>query len=442
MKDKKQSILSCAGWFLVTTLRLLSYSLYATVRGIVQPVTEVARQIGTCNGEILRSEIEQLKELLQLAGALFLHLCATIGSLFTEKGKRREHAVHAIQLAAYLLVTLGMSLVTAVLIPCMVVSLFIRICILSFRLSRAKPGDVKETAGKPMHTNIMMRLACMMLIGTTLTSSIVSSTFAKYTSKGKWGDSARIAKWGVGITSSGLLFPEDALQPGREGSAEFDLAGTPEVAVEISAEIKAQDIYLNEGTYAVMTPAEEEDLEVLAEKGYLYEKNKDGSYVQVGADDIDGDSTYYRASEDVTVDKDYYPVEYTLTSSSGGITSDGATKATEIAEILDKAINKSGTSTYDADTDLADAVGLTGETLSWEWKDNSDDEVRQAKDTILQGMISAADGDSDEYEVVRKDEDTYEAVTYQEDSTVTVGKETVASLETDFSIEIEVTQVD
>ena len=52
-----------------------------------------------------------------------------------------------------------------------------------------------------MKKNKMMRLASILLVCVLLTTSVISGTFAKYTSSATGSDTARVAKWGWGDTT-------------------------------------------------------------------------------------------------------------------------------------------------------------------------------------------------------------------------------------------------
>lgn len=60
-----------------------------------------------------------------------------------------------------------------------------------------------------MKKNQMCRLASVLLILVLLTTSIVGSTFAKYTTEGSASDTARVAKWGVEVTATGTAFAKE-----------------------------------------------------------------------------------------------------------------------------------------------------------------------------------------------------------------------------------------
>ena len=105
-----------------------------------------------------------------------------------------------------------------------------------------------------MKKNKMMRAASALMVATLLTTSVISGTFAKYTTKAEGGDIARVATWGFTQTTIELddLFKNaydsttnptvessvnsvDLIAPGTTGSAEFGFTyegsvSAPEVA--------------------------------------------------------------------------------------------------------------------------------------------------------------------------------------------------------------------
>ena len=122
-----------------------------------------------------------------------------------------------------------------------------------------------------MKKNRMMRLASILMIAVLMTTCTISGTFAKYVTEASAGDSARVAKWGVGITATGTTFSEaydtddsaatvvssnwdvgvDASEdkvvaPGTSGTfATVAISGTPEVKVDLTADV---DIELSNWT--------------------------------------------------------------------------------------------------------------------------------------------------------------------------------------------------
>lgn len=113
-----------------------------------------------------------------------------------------------------------------------------------------------------MRKNKMMRTAAVLGVATMLTASVLSGTFAKYTTTAEGTDSARVAKWGfegtntitldnlfsdaystegttakhgtTGNTVNSAEADKDIIAPGTAGSAQFgftyDKANAPEVA--------------------------------------------------------------------------------------------------------------------------------------------------------------------------------------------------------------------
>ena len=91
-----------------------------------------------------------------------------------------------------------------------------------------------------MRKNRMMRLASVLLVCVLLTTSVISGTFAKYTSEAKVDDKARVAYWGFGraATIALDLFDDvygqtvdsadgaNVIAPGTEKEATFGFAYT------------------------------------------------------------------------------------------------------------------------------------------------------------------------------------------------------------------------
>lgn len=106
-----------------------------------------------------------------------------------------------------------------------------------------------------MKKNRMMRVASALLVAVLLTTCAISGTFAKYTTSGSAGDSARVAEWGVAVvatadnifdtayeTTDGVYTGmsvdagiDDVVAPGttKANLTDLKLTGTPEVAVRV-----------------------------------------------------------------------------------------------------------------------------------------------------------------------------------------------------------------
>lgn len=113
-----------------------------------------------------------------------------------------------------------------------------------------------------MKKNRMMRLASMLLVAVLLTTSTISGTFAKYVTTDGASDTARVAKWGVTIKTTGKMFGDaykdgvvnftadeevdtirvqadtegtNVVAPGTNGTlAAYDIEGKPEVDTEVT----------------------------------------------------------------------------------------------------------------------------------------------------------------------------------------------------------------
>ena len=98
-----------------------------------------------------------------------------------------------------------------------------------------------------MKKNRMMRLASILLVCVLLTTSVISGTFAKYTTSVTANDTARVAYWGFNdstIENFAIFNAEDArifgngdglLAPGASGRATIDFVYTSNTTPEVNA---------------------------------------------------------------------------------------------------------------------------------------------------------------------------------------------------------------
>lgn len=116
-----------------------------------------------------------------------------------------------------------------------------------------------------MKKNRMMRLASILLVCVLLTTSVISGTFAKYTSTATGTDKARVAYWGFGLNSEVAfkdLFTDtythvdsqngdDVIAPGTSNCKTFKFAYTdndtegakaPEVAYDFTVSVEGSKI--------------------------------------------------------------------------------------------------------------------------------------------------------------------------------------------------------
>lgn len=113
-----------------------------------------------------------------------------------------------------------------------------------------------------MKKNRMMRLASILLVCVLLTTSVISGTFAKYTTSYTANDSARVAKWGFDQASLSFdLFANnydnsvesadgvDVIAPGTTKTATFTFVpatmAAPEVDYKITVDTNGSGIHYN-----------------------------------------------------------------------------------------------------------------------------------------------------------------------------------------------------
>ncbi len=350
-----------------------------------------------------------------------------------------------------------------------------------------------------MKKNKMLRMASAMMILVLLTTSIIGGTFAKYTTTGSAADSARVAKWGVTITTGGSLYSDayaktnslpaawtntpdtssvtvaaaaqadNIVAPGTKSYGEglsLGISGTPEVAVNVKTSITAEDIFLAKGKYGVLVSAGVSDghslntvMSTHTDAVYV-EGDTTGSYTKVNTDDtyVDG-KQYFILSNKADVDADYFPVKYALS----GQTEKTGLKAIEVAknlakavksDVFDAAVTNNCKVTYEdisadfaANTNLATAGPKLGnEKLTWEWKFNETGDSTDPADTILGNLIAAQKGTDVGYKVVSINDTAFTATALtigtDNDYTVKNGTAVVANLLTKVDITLTVTQID
>lgn len=363
-----------------------------------------------------------------------------------------------------------------------------------------------------MRKNRMMRTASGLLVAVLLTTSVISGTFAKYTTKGSVNDTARVAKFGVAIATSGSLYSDtyyanlvtasnvpapttwavnpdysngsgisvnadtantNIVAPGTESygnGLSFGVTGRPEVAVEIKTSITAEDIFLaKDYSYGVMVPAtvNADNFEGLVAGSKLYEKDSSDIFTQATSSSYDGLKDYYLLTDETgMVSDNYFPVEYDLRGSTTAAAATAQEIAKKIAQVVKSGANATTTNgiyktTYNnisevknantdlenANTDLGAGLALGEEILTWKWDfDGSGVGTNDAKDTILGDMIAARHAATTDYYVVAiNSTNVVKTVKYgtADDYTAIIDTNTVvANLNTQFNIELTVTQVD
>lgn len=340
-----------------------------------------------------------------------------------------------------------------------------------------------------MKKNVMMRLASFLLVAVLISTSAISGTYAKYTTQDSGSDSARVAKWGVELQVFGNLYGDtyknliveetatdltvqsvdktaDVVAPGtkNEEGFTFSLNGTPEVDSQVTAKIAYENIYLTAGEYGVMVDVASEvitaaNYDEFVDGADLYVKGATGFTQATG---WDASADYYTLEDYVNLGSIYYPVEYSLIGGDAEdtnynvLTSNLALPVNTlevISGLIGGRIGTAGTPVvadgrteivYTSDviptnTNLKQALHLGKESIKWTWDfcqldpecsgGNSACEHCKA-DTILGNLMAVKNGEP--INVVKLNGGVYAAPADVTDF----------NLETEFSIDITVTQVD
>lgn len=229
-----------------------------------------------------------------------------------------------------------------------------------------------------MRKNKMMRTASGLLVATLLTTSVISGTFAKYTTAATGTDSARVAKFGVDITANGGMFA-------KEYDKDDTSAGTITKSVIASGTTEANKDYVvapgtkGELAKATITGTPEVAVRVAYEPTLTLEGWK---------------------AED---DSAYCPIVFKVNNKTYGLTGMKDAAGTPVANesastaALETAVEnaiKAYSKDYAPNTDLS---GKTGEYIdvSWEWAFDKNDD---AKDTYL-GKLAADDNSTNDSKV-------------------------------------------
>lgn len=216
----------------------------------------------------------------------------------------------------------------------------------------------KRTDNKSKKSKTII-VAAIVLMLCLITTCVVGTTLAKYTTQGSGTDSAQVAKWGVKIEIQGdKLFSNeyknssdevtvkstsDVVAPGTSGSTTFSISGTPEVKLHL-------DFALTEVSDVVL-------------------KTGNGK---------------------VELSSDYYPIKFKL-EKSGKTTAIAENKT--LAEMVD--VLNGLDEDYAVNSDLAATY-----TLSWEWAfDGANDDADTLLGDIIAGVTTGVTADTYNTEV-------------------------------------------
>ena len=230
-----------------------------------------------------------------------------------------------------------------------------------------------------MRKNKMMRTASGILVATLLTTSVISGTFAKYTTAAFGTDSARVAKFGVTITTTGDMF-KDAYATDDTGVATVGI-----ITKSVITSGAAGDAVVAPGTKGTLTKATIKGKPEVAVR-VAYEPKLT--------------LTGWKAVDNTNNTTEYCPIvfkvngeTYGLTGmkdAAGNVVTNASNSIEELKTDVEGAI-KAYSKNYEPNTDLS---GKTNEYIdvSWEWAFDKNDDV---KDTYLGDCAADADASND-----------------------------------------------
>jgi len=204
-----------------------------------------------------------------------------------------------------------------------------------------------------MKKNVMMRAASALLVAVLLTTCAISGTFAKYTTAATGSDSARVAMFGVEITSTGSMFSKNYF-------AADDATNGNKVATEAKGSVDSSN---DDNILAPGTKGEMASISITGTPEVKVQVTYQGTVTLNG-------KWLAKLSADATDESYYCPLKVTV----GATTLNGLDYASEaeFKAAIEGEINKAAnTKTYDALTDLSAQDNALA--ISWEWEFTGND---------------------------------------------------------------------
>ena len=220
-----------------------------------------------------------------------------------------------------------------------------------------------------LKNNRTMRAAVFLLALVLITSCFVGGTFAKYVTKGKGSDTARVAKFGVNIVAAGGMFSKTY----AKDDTSFTLADNTVVSSD-EDNLVAPGTMKTLGEFALTGSPE-----VAVRVKYTVDKFDLTGWTTNGTDE-------------------YCPLVFTVKGTTYKIGDPGINTAAELANKVKTAI-ENVTFDYEANTNLAEKTA-DNLTVSWNWPFSTSDE-NDVKDTALgkRAAANTADAGKIDFEV-------------------------------------------
>lgn len=230
-----------------------------------------------------------------------------------------------------------------------------------------------------MKKNKMLRLASVLMVCVLLTISVISGTYAKYTTVAEVSDSARVAKWGVTFTTTSDLFATSYKDP-------TDNTVTVKVTATDNKNLVAPG---TEGTgFGVTTSGDKPEVSY-------------NMTIELDTDNSKMPKLTYTPTGDGATETTYEPVKFTILNGSTELAADKT-----FSQLKDLLVDASGkpkpiytydvaTGKYTVDTNLDGS--FTGETagddvpnikIKWKWAiDTGTDDSTKAFNTKLDTIL-------------------------------------------------------
>lgn len=245
--------------------------------------------------------------------------------------------------------------------------------------------------------NKFLKIASLLVVVFLITTCVIGTTFAKYTTGASGSDSARIAKWGIEVSASGSLFGKNygsshtivasddtgitvaaggdykVVAPGTKNDTGFQvkISGTPEVDYEMKAtSADVEDISLSAGTYGMMVKKYGLTVEDDVTSYYTLDS---GVYTKCASTDKWTSGTdYYELKDAIVLEGTYYPIQWYLNGAKYDTLEKALTEITTKTNVTKAAVVDSADAEY---------------TLTWSWAYEQTDK-ENTLDTIL-GNLAA-----------------------------------------------------